>query len=58
MVTAGGASAERAHGVGEMIRLAGTRLESVVLVGADSNDETLGVTGPAAPSNLARQPLA
>jgi hypothetical protein len=58
VVTAGGASAERAHGVGEMIRLAGPRLESVVLVGADSNDETLGVTGPAAPSALARQPLA
>jgi capsular polysaccharide biosynthesis protein len=56
VVTAGGASAERVHGVGEMIRLAGTRLDSVVLVGADSNDESLGVTGPAAPSALARQP--
>ncbi len=56
VVTAGGASAERIHGVGEMIRLAGTRLESVVLVGADSNDETLGVTAPAATSALSRQP--
>jgi capsular polysaccharide biosynthesis protein len=56
VVTAGGASAERVHGVGEMIRLAGTRLDSVVLVGADPNDESLGVTGQAAPSALARQP--
>jgi hypothetical protein len=55
VVTAGEASAERVHGVAEMIRLAGARLDSVVLVGSDANDETLGVTGPTAPSARARQ---
>ena len=47
VVTAGQSSAEKVHGVGEMIRLAGTRLDSVVLVGADKSDESLGVTDPA-----------
>jgi capsular polysaccharide biosynthesis protein len=46
MVTAGQSSAEKVHGVGEMIRLAGTRLDSVVLIGADKSDESLGVTDP------------
>jgi capsular polysaccharide biosynthesis protein len=44
VVTAGQSSGERIHGVGEMIRLAGTRLDSVVLLGADKSDESLGVT--------------
>ena len=43
VVTAGESSAERVHGVGEMVRLAGMRLDSVVLVGADEGDESLGV---------------
>jgi capsular polysaccharide biosynthesis protein len=43
VVTAGQSSAERIHGVGEMIRLAGTRLISVVLFGADKSDESLGL---------------
>ena len=43
MVSAGESSAERIHGVGEMIRLAGTRLDSIVLVGADKSDESLGL---------------
>ena len=43
VVTAGRSSAERIQGVGEMIRLAGTRLDSAVLIGADRNDESLGV---------------
>jgi hypothetical protein len=30
--------------VGEMVRLAGMRLASAVLVGADKTDESLGVT--------------
>jgi capsular polysaccharide biosynthesis protein len=47
VVTAGESSAEKVHGVGEMIRLAGTRLDSVVLIGADKSDESLGVTDPA-----------
>jgi capsular polysaccharide biosynthesis protein len=43
MLTAGDSSVEKVHSVGEMIRLAGTRLDSVVLIGADKNDESLGV---------------
>jgi hypothetical protein len=44
VVTAGQSPAERIHAVGEMIRLAGTRLISVVLIGADKSDESLGLT--------------
>jgi len=44
VVSAGQSSADRIHGVGEMIRLAGTRLDSVVLIGADKSDESLGLT--------------
>ena len=43
MVTAGESSAERVHGVGEMIRFAGMRVDSAVLIGADKSDESLGV---------------
>jgi capsular polysaccharide biosynthesis protein len=43
MVTAGRSSAATIHAVGEMIRLAGTRLVSVILIGADEGDESLGV---------------
>ena len=43
VVTAGQSSGEKIHGVAEMIRLAGTRLDSVVLVGADKSDESLGI---------------
>jgi hypothetical protein len=42
IVTAGKSSWTRIHGVGEMVRLSDTHLASAVLVGADSNDETLG----------------
>jgi len=44
VVSAGESSAERIHGVGEMTRLAGMRLNSVVLLGADKSDESLGLT--------------
>jgi capsular polysaccharide biosynthesis protein len=44
VVSAGKSSAERIHGVGEMIRVAGTRLVSVVVIGADKSDESLGLT--------------
>ncbi|MGH3187856.1 MAG: hypothetical protein ACRDPY_36295 [Streptosporangiaceae bacterium] len=44
MVTAGQSSEERIRGVREMIRLAETRLDSVVLVGADKGDHSLGVS--------------
>lgn len=43
VVSAGQSSAERIHGVGEMIRLAGTRLDSVVLIEADKRDKSLGL---------------
>jgi capsular polysaccharide biosynthesis protein len=44
VMTAGRSSWAKIHGVGEMIRLAGTRLVSAVLVGADKTDESLGLT--------------
>jgi capsular polysaccharide biosynthesis protein len=43
MVTAGRSSWTKIHAVGEMIRLAGTRIVSAVLVGADKIDESLGL---------------
>ena len=51
VVTAGRSSWTRIHGVGEMLRLAGIRMVSAVLVGADKWDETLGVrlTRPSGP---------
>jgi capsular polysaccharide biosynthesis protein len=44
MVTAGRSSAVRVHAVGEMIRLAGMRLNAAVLIEADKRDESLGMT--------------
>jgi capsular polysaccharide biosynthesis protein len=44
VVTAGKSSWTRIHAVGEMVRLSDTHLASAVLVGADSTDETLGIT--------------
>ena len=55
VVTAGESSAEKIHSVGEMIRLAGARLDSVVLIGADKRDESLGVMDPAGQSALINQ---
>jgi capsular polysaccharide biosynthesis protein len=53
VVTAGRSSAARIHAVGEMIRLAGMKLISAVLVGADKTDESIGVMDPSpAPANL------
>jgi capsular polysaccharide biosynthesis protein len=52
VVTAGESTAEKVYSVGEMIRLAGTRLDSVVLIGADKTDESLGATDPADQSVL------
>ena len=43
VVTAGRSSWTKINAVGEMIRLAGTRLVSAVLLGADKTDESLGV---------------
>ncbi len=42
VVTAGQSSWVQVHAAGEMIKLAGTRLDSVVLLDADKNDESLG----------------
>jgi hypothetical protein len=51
MVTAGQSSWAKIHGVGEMVRLAGTTLMSGVLIGADKADESLGAAHvPAAPA--------
>jgi hypothetical protein len=44
MVTAGQSSEERIRGVREMIRLAETRLNSVVLVEADKSDQSVGMS--------------
>ena len=52
VVTAGESSAEKVYSVGEMIRLSGTRLDSVVLIGADKTDESLGVPDSADQSVL------
>ena len=43
VVTAGRSSAAKIHAVGEMVRLSGSRLASAILVGADKNDESLGL---------------
>ena len=43
IVTAGKSSWTRLRAVGEMVRLAGMRTVSAVLVGADKTDESLGV---------------
>lgn len=42
VVTAGQSTATRLNAVGEMIRLAGTRLASVVVLDAERSDESLG----------------
>lgn len=42
VVTAGQSTAERLHAVGEMLRLAGMRIRSVVVLGGDSSDESIG----------------
>ena len=44
VVTAGRSSWTKIQAVGELIRLAGTRLDSAVLVGADKADESLGLS--------------
>jgi hypothetical protein len=44
MVTAGRATATRIHTVGEMIRLSGARLASVVVMDYDKADESLGAS--------------
>jgi hypothetical protein len=55
VVTAGSSSAEKIHSVGEMVRLAGTRLDSAILLGADRSDASLGVLDLAHPYVVAAQ---
>jgi len=43
VVSAGQSPTDRVHGIGEMVRLAGMRLDSVVLIGADKSDESIGL---------------
>jgi capsular polysaccharide biosynthesis protein len=57
VVTAGQSSSERVRGVGEMLRLAGMRVDSVVLLGADKSDESLGVAPAPDESAAARSAL-
>ena len=47
VVTAGRSTAVRIHAVGEMVRLAGIRLGSVVVIDSDKGDESLGITSTA-----------
>jgi capsular polysaccharide biosynthesis protein len=42
VVTAGRSTVTKLHATGEMIRLAGLRLESAVLIGSDRRDDSLG----------------
>jgi capsular polysaccharide biosynthesis protein len=44
VVTAGRSTAVRIHAVSEMVRLSGVRLRSVVVIGADKSDESIGLT--------------
>jgi capsular polysaccharide biosynthesis protein len=53
VVTAGRSSVTKVHSVGEMIRLAGTRLDSAVLLDADRSDESLGALDLADPFRVA-----
>ena len=55
VVTAGQSSAMRIRAVGEMVRLAGADSVSAVVIGADKDDESLGVTlAPKVPDTSAR----
>jgi capsular polysaccharide biosynthesis protein len=49
MMTAGKSSSTKIHATGEMIRLAGANLVSAVLIGADKQDESLGITRSPSP---------
>jgi hypothetical protein len=50
VVTVGKSNATRLGAVGEMVRFAGVRLQSVVVVGADGSDESLGIANMSYPS--------
>jgi capsular polysaccharide biosynthesis protein len=48
MVTAGRSAPAKLHATGEMIKLAGTRLTSAILIEADKSDDSLGTVRPSA----------
>ena len=48
VVTAGRSVAAKLHATSEMIKLAGTRLASAILIEADSSDDSLGAVRPSA----------
>jgi hypothetical protein len=50
VVTAGQSTATRIQAAGDMIRLAGIRLGSIVVIGADKSDESLGAIGAEYPA--------
>jgi capsular polysaccharide biosynthesis protein len=52
MVTAGRSVAAKLHATGEMIKLAGTRLTSAILIDADSGDDSLGALRPSSGRRL------
>ena len=53
VVSTGRSSATRIHAVGEMVKLAGARLVSVILLGADKDDESFGTAPrPDSPASL------
>jgi hypothetical protein len=54
MVTAGRSVAAQLQATGEMIKLAGTRLASAILIGADSSDDSLGAVRASASWRPAR----
>jgi capsular polysaccharide biosynthesis protein len=56
VVTAGHSSATHVHTTGELIRLAGVRLATGILVGSDKNDETAGVPSDEATAVVASDP--
>ena len=55
VVTAGRSSAEKVHSAGELIRLAGTRFNSAILLGADRTDASLGLLDLPRPPTAARR---
>ncbi|MQA82463.1 MAG: hypothetical protein GEV10_29050 [Streptosporangiales bacterium] len=47
VVTAGRSTATKLYAAGEMVRLAGVRLDSAIMLGTDSTDETIGLPSEA-----------
>ena len=43
MVTAGASTSEKIHATGDLVRVAGVRLDSAVLIDADESDDSLGL---------------